>query len=155
MYPTYQVRLGRRRVLRYRQVGHGQKEDLSDEQIGTLCEPYDHYAFSKGLDDWIAKHNRYSTLEAKETLRYRAEGTFRVRELFSREPARRRNALRSLAHYLPARPTLRFLYMYVLRAGFLDGSAGLTYCRMLRLYETMIVLKVRHLRAGEGIPRDR
>ena len=49
------------------------------------------------------------------------------------------------ANRLPLRPTLRFLYMYVFRLGFLDGWAGWTYCRMLAIYEYLIVLHIREI----------
>ena len=32
--------------------------------------------------------------------------------------------------------------MYLFRLGFLDGWQGYTYCRLLTIYEYMIVLKV-------------
>ena len=49
MYPTYQVRFGRRGALTFKQVGHGQRGDLADEAIGTLDEPLIHHAFSGAL----------------------------------------------------------------------------------------------------------
>ena len=33
MYPSYQVRLGRRSAFRFKQVGHGQREDLNPERV--------------------------------------------------------------------------------------------------------------------------
>ena len=60
MYPTYQVRLGRRDGLRFKQVGHGQREDLPPERIGTFSEPYLHYNFSHGLVAWLHKHVKYA-----------------------------------------------------------------------------------------------
>ena len=62
----------------------------------------------------------------------------------------RARALKALAIRLPWRPLLRFLYMYVLRWGFLDGRAGLTYCRLLAIYEYLIVLKTQDLLTGQG-----
>jgi len=44
------------------------------------------------------------------------------------------------------RPPIQFLYMYLFRLGFLDGSAGLTYCRLVTTYEFMIVSKIREIR---------
>ena len=69
MYPAYQVRFGRRDRLRFKQVGHGQREDLPPEDVGTLEHDLEHYSFSKGLHEWFAKHNRYSSDEAAEALR--------------------------------------------------------------------------------------
>ncbi len=47
-------------------------------------------------------------------------------------PVVRRRALKELSFRLPCRPLLRFLYMYVLRLGFLDGLPGYYYCRFRR-----------------------
>jgi glycosyltransferase involved in cell wall biosynthesis len=151
MYPTYQVRLGHRERLRFKQVGHGQREDLPAERIGTLIEPYLHYSFSKGLTEWFEKHNRYAADEARETAQALAEGHgIDWLGLLAGEGTRRRRALKGLSFRLPFRPTLRFFYMYVLRRGFLDGRAGFTYCRLLTVYEYLIVLKLYELRIGQG-----
>ena len=32
---------------------------------GHLREAYDHFNFSKGIRDWVEKHNRYSDEEAR------------------------------------------------------------------------------------------
>lgn len=37
--PRYQGRLGHRDRFRFKQVGHGQREDLAPERVGTLSEP--------------------------------------------------------------------------------------------------------------------
>lgn len=146
MYPVYQVRLTRLGPFRFKQVGHGQKEDLDPSRIGTLQNAYLHYSFSKGLDDWFARHNRYSSDEAQETLKVLESGKIDLSGFFSGESSRRRASLKGVACYLPFRPQLRFLYMYLFRLGFLDGSSGLAYCRLLAIYEAMIVLKVKQLR---------
>ena len=142
MYPSYQVRLGHRDRLRFKQVGHGQREDLPLDRVGTLAEPYLHYSFSKGFTEWVEKHNRYSTDEAHAAAASLANGIgIDWTGLVSRDPTRRRRALKVLSWRLPFRPTLRFLYMYLLRRGFLDGHAGFVYCRLLTIYEYLIVLK--------------
>lgn len=151
MYPTYQVRLGHRERLRFKQVGHGQREDLPRDRVGTLTEPYLHYSFSKGLTEWFDKHNRYATDEARETgAALLADYGIDWRGFWSRDCARRRWALKTLSLRLPFRPSLRFFYMYFLRRGFLDGRAGFTYCRLLAIYEYLIVLKTRELRVGQA-----
>ncbi len=142
MYPTYQVRLGRKKALRFAQVGHGQRETLDPQRVGTLKQAYLHYSFSKGLADWFERHNRYSTDEARATVaRLRKGGRIDWAGLLSTAPTRRRRALKDLSLHVPFRPLFRFLYMYVLRLGFLDGRAGWTYCRMMATYEFMIVAK--------------
>lgn len=151
LYPSYQVRLGHRERLRFRQVGHGQREDLPPERVGTLEAAYLHYSFAKGLSDWVDKHNRYASDEARETVRALADRRgVDWGGLLAPDAMRRRRALKGLSVRLPFRPSLRFLYMYVVRLGFLDGHAGLTYCRLLAFYEYLIVLKTRELRTGQA-----
>jgi hypothetical protein len=54
---------------------------------------------------------------------------------------------------MPLRPLVKFLYMYVLKRGFLDGRAGYTYCKLQAMYEYMIVVKMRELaRKERGLP---
>ena len=144
MYPTYQMRFGRREVLLFRQVGHGQRGDLDPENVGTLQHPLVHHVFSKGVADWFERHNRYSTAEAMHALEHAEDGAVDWSGIFSLQDAtRRRRALKDLSFRLPFRPLLRFLYMYVGRRGFLDGRAGFTYSMLLAIYEYMTTLKVR------------
>jgi glycosyltransferase involved in cell wall biosynthesis len=145
MYPVYQMRLMKLGEIRFIQAGHGQREADAKRGVGKLREPYLHYNFSNGMDDWRQKHDRYSTKEAEESLREREEGTVGWRDLIGSDPVGRRRALKRLSMRLPLRPALRFLYMYVLRLGFLDGKPGLVYCRLLASYERMIVTKLKVL----------
>ena len=90
-YPTYQVRLFHTGRLRFTDYGHGQREE-TDGEVGTLSQPYLHDAFSKGLDDWLGKHNRYSRQEAEQAIREKAEG-LRVGDLFSSDSVARRRMM--------------------------------------------------------------
>ena len=66
---------------------------------------------------------------------------------------RRRRAVERLSLRLPLRPWLKFIYMYLLRMGFLDGEPGLTYCTLQAIYEYMICLKIKELkRQQKGLP---
>ncbi|HMD55814.1 MAG TPA: glycosyltransferase family 2 protein [Phycisphaerae bacterium] len=152
LYPSYQVRFGKRDRLTFVQTGHGQRESLPPEALGTLREPLMHFSFSKGIADWIQRHNRYSTAEAARF--WENNGAHRIDwpGLFASTP-RRRRALKDLSSHMPCRPFLRFVYMYFLRLGFFDGRAGFTYCRLLAIYEYFIVLKIRELqRKKDGLP---
>jgi glycosyltransferase involved in cell wall biosynthesis len=147
MYPVYQVRLGHKNRLRFKQVGHGQREDLSSNRIGTLKEPYLHYSFSKGFTHWLEKHNHYSTNEALEFIKLKSRFTIiDWINIFSINRTRRRRAFNKFSYLFPFRPIQRFVYMYFFRLGFLDGYSGLTYCRLLAIYEYMIELKIRELK---------
>ena len=145
MYPAYQVRFGRRESLRFVDHGHGQREVQPPEQVGTISAAFDHYNFSKGVNDWFARHLRYAKEEARQSLRERAE-PLRISGLLSADATERRRSLKRLANRLPFRPSLRFAYAYLLRGGFLDGAAGLQYARMLATYQRFIDLNLVELR---------
>jgi glycosyltransferase involved in cell wall biosynthesis len=147
LFPWYQVRLGRRDKLRFRQVGHGQREQLASDTIGTLKNSLLHFPFEKGVADWIEKHNRYSTDEARQNVYGYANDDVPILDLLSIATDRRRRAAKNIFRRLPCRATIRFIYMYLFRRGILDGKAGLAYCRLLAWYESVIVLKERELKA--------
>ena len=141
-YPRYQLRLFRHGKVWFTDYGHTERE-VCDGATSFLKESYPHYTSSKGLSRWIEKHNRYSTDEAKETLDQLETGNISWRDLFiGKSEVERRRALKDLSLRLPARPLLRFLYMYFLLGGCLDGSAGLAWCTLQAFYEYLILLKV-------------
>ncbi len=150
LYPTWALRLFRPGHVRWeREVNTACRVDGPE---GRLREHFLHDSFSKGLDAWLGKHERYAEREAREALRS-LESPLRPSSLLTADPVRRRRALKDLSFRLPFRPTLRFLYMFVLRLGFLDGPAGLRYCRLLATYESMIDRRLRELRRkAEGVP---
>jgi glycosyltransferase involved in cell wall biosynthesis len=119
---------------------------------GYLKGHFIHHPFNRGVAHWLHRHNQYSSMEA-QTLAQETRGRLCLRDLLAREPAQRRRSLKQLAYRLPCRPALVFGYLYFLRLGFLDGVAGLAYCRLRMIYETMIDLKLRELRRRkEGLP---
>jgi glycosyltransferase involved in cell wall biosynthesis len=115
-----------------------------DGPVGYLTHMFDHHNFSKGLTEWFEKHNRYSLFEAMEGMKVldRPAG---LGGLLASDRFARRLALKELSFRMPFRPTLKFLWMYVLKRGFLDGRAGYDYCRLQAIYESMIVLKMREI----------
>lgn len=114
-------------------------------EVGELKSQFIHYNFSKGLTEWIDKHNKYSYAEALEAMRVLDEGSASVAGLFRGDKAQRRAALKRLAWHLPCRPTLKFIYLYFLRLGWLDGRPGYIYCRLQSIYEYFIALKVKEM----------
>ncbi len=142
MYPTYQIRFGHREALTFTQVGHGQRGALPPEQVGTLDESFLHYAFSKGIADWVQRHNRYSSDEAEHARETQLQSVD-WRALMAGNSQARRRALKDLSYALPLRPLLRFLYVYVGRLGLLDGRPGFDYAVLLSFYEYLIGLKRR------------
>ncbi|MGB8853804.1 MAG: glycosyltransferase family 2 protein [Pirellulales bacterium] len=150
MYPYYQARLLRIGESRFVQTGHGQTLGPTARGVGTLREPYLHYNFSKGISDWLSRHNRYSSDEAKRIASLRMPwsralvSAFRGATRQERQQSRKR-----LADSLPARPLWRFLYLYFLRRGFWDGGPGFHYCMLMAIYDYLIVLKTKEVRSQE------
>ncbi|MBW4555255.1 MAG: glycosyltransferase family 2 protein [Trichormus sp. ATA11-4-KO1] len=141
-YPRYQLRLFRHGKVWFTDYGHTERE-VCEGATSFLKETYPHYTCSKGLSRWIEKHNRYSTDEAKETLYQIEQGNINWRDLFvGKTEVERRRALKDLSLRLPARPFLRFLYMYFILGGCLDGRAGMAWCTLQAFYEYLILLKV-------------
>ncbi len=141
-YPRYQLRLFRHGKVWFTDYGHTERE-VCEGATSFLTETYPHYTCSKGLSRWIEKHNRYSTDEAKETLCQLETGTVSWRGLLlGRSEVERRRALKDVSLRLPARPLLRFFYMYFLLGGCLDGQAGFAWCMLQTFYEYLILLKV-------------
>lgn len=124
-----------------------------DGSYGYLTGMLVHYNFSKGIAEWIEKHNRYSSLEAVEGMKV-IHQQFQDRSgIMSADPALRRRALKELSFRLPCRPLVKFLYLYLWQRGCLGGKAGFTYCRLQSFYEYLIVVKMRELQRHEqGLP---
>jgi glycosyltransferase involved in cell wall biosynthesis len=146
-------------IMRFFQPPHIRFQRLAnpvpivDGKIGYLHNRFIHYNFSKGLEEWLDRHNRYSTYEAAETLKALRDNPLRWRNLFSTDPAKRRYELKNLSFRLPCRPLWKFLYLYAIKGGFLDAGPGLTYCTLQAIYEYHITLKVRQLkRMQRGLP---
>ncbi|HUG36760.1 MAG TPA: glycosyltransferase family 2 protein [Candidatus Limnocylindrales bacterium] len=122
LYPDWQLRLFRRRSGRF--SGEGVHESVRvDGTVERLAEPMLHHSY-RGLEDFVERANRYSTLAARDLIR---QGR-RVR----------------LAELI-LRPLGRFLSMYIMRRGFLDGWRGLV---LAVLYADYVFLRT--AKAWEG-----
>jgi glycosyltransferase involved in cell wall biosynthesis len=154
LYPTWFVRLFRPERIRYERLVN--PVAIVDGRTGEIGAHIIHYPFSHGVSHWIARHNRYSDMEAVEAAKVRAppDGSPAVRAtVWSRDPNERRRALKDIFFRLPARPLVKFVYYYAWRRGFLDGRAGFTYATLQAIYEYMIACKGAELeRRRRGLP---
>jgi hypothetical protein len=96
----------------------------------------------KGLAAWLHKHVRYAQLEARHRGRS-APLSQRLRLLRSRDRAQAKPLARMLLKdivfpSIPAKPIALFLYMYVIRLGFLDRRPGLRFCFYHAWYEASV-----------------
>ncbi len=155
-YPRYQMRLFHKDQVWFTDYGHTERE-VCNGSTSFLQETYPHYTSGKGMSRWIEKHNRYSTDEAMETVKQLDSGGVNWRDLFWGESeVERRRALKDLSLRLPFRPIIRFLYMYLILGGWLDGRAGFAWCTLQAFYEYIIILKVwelKHLPTPDFTPQ--
>jgi glycosyltransferase involved in cell wall biosynthesis len=145
-YPNWHPRLVRRGRLRL--TGSMWESFPAGSHVGRIAVPYEHYAFSKGIDDWLERHIRYADWEAEHTLAFldgegsRALGTDRHLRL-----------RRLAARLWPLRPLLRFSQKYLLQRGFLEGWQGLVFALLMAGYELITVVKmVERRRMARGLP---
>lgn len=146
-YPAWQARFCHAPSFRFVEKGHGQRE-ADGLRLGYLKNNYEHDMSASGVDDWLAKHRRYARREAEAWHAAQRPLGDELRSLASPDRLVRRRALKSLSYRLPARPLARFVYQYLLRRGFLDGAAGLAYCRLLARYEGFAAEELKRLRRG-------
>jgi hypothetical protein len=104
-----------------------------DGAVGRLRAALIHQSY-RGIEDFVTRANRYSDLAARQLAAAGRGG--------------------SLADLL-LRPAWRFVSMYFLRGGFLDGWRGLVLALLYAHYVFLRAAKVRELgdprhRAGKG-----
>jgi glycosyltransferase involved in cell wall biosynthesis len=159
-YPSWNLRLFRHRLGRYEQIAAAEQTGSGDNEVhehvllngraARLTHELEHHAFPT-IDIWVEKHNRYSNWEAA-LLNSRGGALPKAADGLDPALARKRR-LKRLASRLPGRPTLRFFYHYVLRAGFLDGYRGFVFCRLMSFYELLSSAKAAELRRAPN-PRQ-
>lgn len=84
----------------------------------------------KGLASWLNKHVEYARLDANAGLHSSRFGKLHhVADDYKSGSLRASRACaKALYLIMPFRSTVMFTYMYILRAGFLDGKQGLRFC---------------------------
>ncbi|MDE3084635.1 MAG: glycosyltransferase family 2 protein [Verrucomicrobiota bacterium] len=156
-YPSWNLRLFRHRLGRYEEFAGAAESGSGDNEVhehvvlqgrtARLQHDMEHYAYPT-IDVWLEKHNRYSNWEAR--LLNSAEGGKAAAAAAIGASLSRKRRLKYWSARLPFRPTLRFFYHYMLRAGFLDGYRGYIFCRLMAFYEFLNVAKAAELRRRTG-----
>ena len=150
-YPNWNLRLFRHKLGRYEQLVKGPTKSGDNEvhehvlvqgKTDRMHVEMDHYAFPS-IEVFVEKHNRYSNWEA--TLEVE-QGLKSAGRKIQSSAVNLRRTLKRLSRRLPFRPTLRFLYVYLIQRGFLDGSRGYYFARLHASYEFMSVAKAVELR---------
>jgi glycosyltransferase involved in cell wall biosynthesis len=127
LYPDYQLRLFRRTAGRFADSAVHESV-LVEGRVEALVDPMLHHSY-RGLEDFVARSNRYSTLAAYQIVSHGGRA--------------------GLAE-LVLRPLGRFLSMFVLRAGFLDGWRGFVLAVLYGNYVFLRTAKAWEARRGSG-----
>jgi glycosyltransferase involved in cell wall biosynthesis len=138
-YPNWHPRLVRIGATRF--SGGVWEHFAPGARIGRITTPYDHFANSKGLSDWLKRHDRYSSWDAACISAFLDTG-----DAASLGTTRKSQLRVAAARWWLFRPWVRFLQMYVLRLGFLEGRAAFVFCTLYFYYEWMTVVKIVELR---------
>jgi hypothetical protein len=149
-YPNWNLRLLKHKVGRYEQLVTGATQSGDNEvhehisvqgESGRLKVEMDHYAFPS-VDVFVKKHNRYLNWEAalevqdkKHEAQHLQHGATKIRR-----------RIKQLSRKMPFRPLLRFLYVYVVQGGWMDGREGYYFSKLHGFYEFLSVAKSYELR---------
>jgi hypothetical protein len=110
-YPRPEPRFVRAPHFQFIAAGHTQRE-ARQMRMGRLATSYVHDPSRGGPDEWLDRHRLHARVEAYQRL---AKGE-------------------SASLRLPGRFFMRFLKLYLLKRGFLDGREGLLYCWLFARY---------------------
>jgi glycosyltransferase involved in cell wall biosynthesis len=160
-YPDWNLRLFKHAAGRYENLNTENIQNTGDNEVhehvvlngkvGYLKEDMLHIDF-RDMFQWIARHNRYSNWESQvymNTLTGENQTETLGGNLFGNDVERKR-FLKKIWVHLPFKPLLRFILVYFLRLGFLDGKAGYIYARLISQYEYQIGVKLFELKNFGG-----
>jgi glycosyltransferase involved in cell wall biosynthesis len=151
-YPDFNLRLFR--------FGSGRFEDrLVHERVvlsgsaGYLRNDLIHEDH-RPIAAYVARLNRYSTLEAEEMLGLNdSQDRLRVPSSFRGDWAARRRALKERVWYrMPFRAAIRFTWTMTVRLGFLDGRAGFIFTSLACWNEWLAAAKLYEMRVRASSP---
>lgn len=96
---------------------------------------------SARLSDWIASHNRWSDAEAKEKLGPAAASDDVLQPRLTGDARERTRFIKEVYYKLPTgvRSLGYFVYRYIFRLGFLDGTTGFYFAFFQALWFRMLV----------------
>ncbi len=113
---------------------------IIDGSVGRITSQIDHRDF-RNIEHYIAKHNEYSSWEAKRLLLNRQQQQRRGTSLTLRQRIKYRlvaSPLGGVAYFLGA---------YFLMLGFLDGTRGFVFAMLKMSYFIQVYCKIREIRS--------
>lgn len=152
-YPSWNMRLFKHRLGRFERLDAEDVENAGDVEVhehvvlqgraAYLQHDLLHEDF-KSVYHFVERHNRYSNWDARvyHNLAHGVTGAQNIGASFFGSPVERKRFIKRWWARLPFRPLLRFLWMYVIKRGFLDGRPGLLFCTLMTMHEAVISAKI-------------
>ena len=152
-YPSWNLRFFKHERGRYEQLDAEAVEHAGDVEVhehvvldgraAYLQHDLLHEDF-KSIFHFIERHNRYSSWDARvyHNLASGRELSSSIGASFFGSPIERKRFIKRAWARLPFRPVLRFIWMYFIKRGFLDGRAGLIFCTLMTMHEAVISAKM-------------
>jgi len=166
-YPSWNLRLFKHRLGRYEKLETEEVENTGDVEVhehvvlngrsGYLKNDLLHEDF-KSIFHFVERHNRYSNWDARvyANLAQGIGSSQVINASFFGSPLERKRFIKKVWVKIPGRPFLRFIWMYFLKLGFLDGKPGLIFCTLMSMHEAVISAKLYEMRLKEeGLTRRR
>jgi glycosyltransferase involved in cell wall biosynthesis len=160
-YPDWNLRLFRHELGRYENLRTSLTPNTGDNEVhehvilqgksGYLKADMLHEDF-RDVFHWLERHNRYSNWEARvyNNLLSGQDEQGTIGSKFWGDAVQRKRFLKKIWVRLPFKPLLRFILIYILQLGFLDGRAGFIYACLMSQYEYNIGVKLYELRRFGG-----
>ncbi len=121
-YPLYNIRLFRK-TCRYEDRDVHAHIILPKDKVKKLKHDMIHYS-DPTLNHFFSKFNRYTAYQANYMMKWkRGEKKIEWKKLFTHY-IYGKSLVKDIWYFLPLAPISRFVYMYFLRLGFLDGYYG-------------------------------
>lgn len=152
-YPSWNLRLFKHQLGRYEKLAAEDVENTGDVEVhehilltgraGYLQNDLLHEDF-KTVYHFVERHNRYSNWDARVyyNLARGLSGDGGIGASLFGAPVERKRFIKRLWARLPFRPLLRFIWMYFIKRGFLDGKPGLIFCTLMTMHEAVISAKM-------------
>ena len=152
-YPSWNLRLFKHRLGRYECLDTEEIEETGDVEAHEHIILEGHAAYLqndlihedfKSIYHFIERHNRYSNWDARvyHNLAGGRDGSHSIGYSIFGSPLERKRFIKRLWTKLPLRPLMRFVWMYLIKLGILDGRPGLIFCTLMTMHEAVISAKI-------------
>lgn len=143
-YPLYNIRLFQKDSKMEDRMVHPHVI-LNKSQIGRLEHDVIHLS-DRNFDQYFKKFNNYTSYEAQEMYKnLYNEKKISWRQFFTNYLVAKSTIKRFWVR-IPGSPMLRFIYMYFLRLGFLDGREGFIIARFYAFSDYVSKVKLKQLK---------